>query len=287
MQSAQFSLHAAMEEKHWWFLGRRQIIRALVDCVVPAVKDTLIVDVGCGTGGNLAAFVHGYSCLGVDPSADAIQLARSRFPHAQFICGSIPEALREVQPHASLFLLADVLEHVPDDFLFLSTLLESAKPGAYLLLTVPANMALWTEHDVNFGHYRRYDLQRLQQVWSGLPVTVPVVSYYNFWLYPLVRTIRALNRWRGRASGAAGTDFQMPPRPLNTVLQRLFASEATTLVKCLEERRGRGFPYGVSLIALLRREPGILRARTKPPEVPPDPHDQLAFSNETAASLTT
>ena len=275
MQAPQFGLHAAIEEHHWWFLGRRRIIGELVRRIVPASRRELIVDVGCGTGGNLAAFTQDYSCLGIDPSSEAIRLARSRFPNAQFICGAITDALHDVRTRASLLLLTDVLEHVPDDFLLLSTLLEQLKPGTCILITVPANMALWTEHDVSFSHYRRYDLQRLQRVWLGLPVTPLLVSYYNARLYPIVWAIRAVNRVRGRASGIDGSDFHTPPRPLNDLLQRIFASETRTLVDCLEGRRPNGFSRGVSLIAIVRREEGVLHARTKPADIAPDLYNPL------------
>ena len=273
MNTAQFRLHAAIEEHHWWFLGRRRIVSELVRHLVPPSNEELIVDIGCGTGGNIAAFAQDYSCLGIDPSEEGIQLARRRFPHAQFICGAIPDALQELPRPASVMLLMDVLEHVPDDFWLLSTLLAQATPGAYLLVTVPADMRLWTEPDVSFGHYRRYDLPRLQRVWSDLPVTTSLVSYYNARLYPIVRGIRMVNRWRGRTSGAAGTDFNTPAKPLNQLLQTIFAGEAKTLVDYLEGKRTRGFSSGVSLIALLRREHGTLNVRHKSHEIPPDPHD--------------
>ena len=93
MKSAQFRLHAALEERHWWFLGRRRIVSELVRRIVPPSKEALIVDIGCGTGGNLDAFAKDYSCLGIDPSDEAIHSARRRFPESQFICGAIPDAL--------------------------------------------------------------------------------------------------------------------------------------------------------------------------------------------------
>ncbi|MGC4001909.1 MAG: hypothetical protein QM811_01660 [Pirellulales bacterium] len=59
--------------------------------------------------------------------------------------------------NADLVMLNDVLEHVRDDFLLLSRVMAELRPGAICLLTVPADMALWSPHDVAFGHYRRYD----------------------------------------------------------------------------------------------------------------------------------
>lgn len=211
MKSAQFKLHASIEETHWWFLGRRHIMREVVRQALPQAKNHLVVDVGCGTGGNLAALMPDYACAGIDMSPEAVQLARTRFPQAQFVCGSIPDDLKDLRDHASLFLLMDVLEHVPDDFLLLSTLFSMMRPGAYVFITVPAHMALWTQHDVSFGHYRRYDAERLRQVWAGLPVTTCLLSYYNARLYPIVKAVRMVNRLRGRTDGMAGTDFIVPP----------------------------------------------------------------------------
>ena len=112
-------------------------------------------------------------------------------------------------------LLTDVLEHVADDFALFSELLAATTPGTYFLITVPADPDLWSEHDESFGHYRRYDAARFEQIWQGLAVQPVFTSYFNSRLYGIVKTIRGLNRWRGHAGGAAGTDFAMPNPAVN------------------------------------------------------------------------
>src|SRR5690606_11962729 len=52
MQLAQFDLHAQIERRHWWFVARRRIIRSLIEAAIPPDQDRLVIDVGCGTGGN-------------------------------------------------------------------------------------------------------------------------------------------------------------------------------------------------------------------------------------------
>jgi hypothetical protein len=215
VQREQFQLHAEIEQRHWWFVGRRRILRRL-------------------------------------------------------IAGSVPSDLGELAGQARLFLLTDVLEHVGDDFAMLSELLAAASPGCCFLLTVPADESLWSEHDESFGHYRRYDRARLEQVWAGLPAKTLLISYFNTRLLPLVRLVRAWNHRRGHAAGRAGTDFWLPDRPANVLLTAIFAGEAARLVRSVRAPRLCGYRAGASLIALLRREEGVIPIRYKPRSLPPD-----------------
>ena len=270
MQTAQFQLHADIEQRHWWFVARRQIIERLVGALLPPSPETIIIDIGCGTGANLAALADRYRCVGIDTSTEAIELARQRFSNVQFLVGEAPKDLGPWMPRAKLLLLMDVLEHVSDDFAMFSELLSTASPGCHFLLTVPADPALWSEHDESFGHYRRYDRRRLEQVWADLPVNTLLVSYFNSRLLPLIRSIRAWNQRRGRASGRAGTDFWLPSRPMNWLLQATLAGESGRLINLLRGRRSQGYAAGTSLIALLQRREGRVKIRGKPSDLPPD-----------------
>ena len=254
MRAEQFDLHADIEDRHWWFVGRRRIMSRLLREVVPPAPDTTVIDIGCGSGGNLAELARHYRCVGIDPSPRAVELARRRFPGVGFVHGVAPRDLGAEISSARAVLLMDVLEHVQDDRELLADVVAAAPPGAVLLLTVPADAALWGPHDEVFGHFRRYDLVGFRRLWAGLPVGEMLVSYYNSRLYRAVRAVRAMGRLRGKAHGHAGTDFRVPAPPLNAALTRVFAGEGGRLVDALRNRR-RGFGRGVSLIALLRRQP--------------------------------
>ena len=268
MQHEQFQLHADIEDRHWWFVGRRRILCRLAAEVLPPSPDATVVDVGCGTGGNLAALAQSYQCVGIDTSAEAVDLARRRLPQVQFIAGRAPEDLGGLAGQARLFLLTDVLEHIADDYAMFSELLAAASPGSHFLVTVPADESLWSEHDESFGHYRRYDAARLEGVWVGLPATTLLVSYFNTRLLPIVRLVRAWNRRRGQAAGRAGTDFWLPSRPINALLTATFAGEAARLAGVLRGTK-RGYRAGASLVALcgakLARSPSGRSRRAFPP----------------------
>ncbi len=274
-----YGVHRDLEERHWWFRGRRRIMRRLLAHVVPPEQSKVVIDVGCGTGANIASLADQYSCVGIDTAEQAIAPARSHFPAVRFVCGSAPEDLGPLMGQASALLLMDVLEHVPDDFVFFSRLVAALPPGAHVLITVPADPGLWSPHDVSFGHYRRYVPERLARVWAGLPVTVRLTSYYNTRLYPIVKLVRAVNRWRGRTSGLGQSDISMPPKPFNWCLEGLFAGEAACLLACVDHPQQLTYARGVSLVALLRREPGEIQVRHKPADLEPDLHDPQSRSN--------
>jgi SAM-dependent methyltransferase len=276
MQTAQFQLHAQIEEQHWWFVARRRILADVIHAVLPPSHQTTIVDVGCGTGANLAHLAADYECVGIDTSADAVRLAQARFPNVQFIRGFAPRDLHSIVDRTRLVLLTDVLEHVPDDFSLFSELLAATHPGTFFLVTVPADLSLWSEHDEAFGHYRRYDADRLQSIWQGLPVRPLFVSYFNTRLYPLVKAIRSWNRLRGKSLGEAGTDFNMPAAPVNRALSRVFAGESERLVRMAAGEVAAPYRRGVSLMALVERTAGPVEVRRKPQHILADHFDPVA-----------
>jgi 2-polyprenyl-3-methyl-5-hydroxy-6-metoxy-1,4-benzoquinol methylase len=249
--------YANFEHDHWWYVGRRRIATSLVHSILAPSMERLIVDVGCGPGGNIASLAHEYACVGIDTSPLAIEFARGRYPEMSFRCGFAPEDLGDEAAQADLFTVMDVLEHVEHDRDLLEALVAAAKPGAHFLLTVPADPALWSPHDEAVGHLRRYTKDRFETLWKELDLEPLFVSHFNSWLYLPVKIIRTLTARKGKGYGdvsavAEGTDLRMPPAPVNALLASLFGAESGPLVRALATGRA---PYrrGVSLIAVLRR----------------------------------
>ena len=247
-------------------------IRKAIDYIERELAD--LVDVYHEQANVFSALVGIYGTKALDAVSNYeknrnLDTAQQRFPDVRFVPGHAPDDLGELASLADALLLMDVLEHVPDDFLVLSRLLAACRPGCHLLVTVPADDALWSPHDESFGHYRRYDRPRFERLWDGLPVRVRLVSYFNTRLYWLIRAIRWRNQRRRSAAGAAGTDFWLPSRPLNTMLTGIFAGEGARLEKGID-RPTKPYLRGASLIAVLRREEGTIGQRTKPAGLLPD-----------------
>ena len=252
MTPEQFELFARIEQDHWWFVARRRIMRELVAHACPAQGDAVAVDVGCGSGGNIAALADRFRCVGIDESETAIALARARFPRVEFVRSTDSSTIESYVGRAELVTCMDVLEHVRHDAAFLELIVDAARPGTTIFLTAAAGMELWSQHDVTNDHYRRYTVDQFAALWSELSVHVRLLSAFNARLYPLVRAARVIANARGRAHGVAGTDFDMPPRVVNRALERIFVGELDALRRAIDTP-SRPYARGVSVVALLER----------------------------------
>jgi hypothetical protein len=144
-----------------------------------------------------------------------------------------------------VLLMSDVLEHVANDQELLNRAIAVVPSGSHLVLTVPADPALWSQHDVDFGHFRRYRREHFQALWRNAPVDERLLSPFNARLRPLIAALR-------RLAPGTSNNLKLPVGPLNGFLQRVFAGEAAALVNAID-RNAPPFRRGVSLIAVLRK----------------------------------
>jgi SAM-dependent methyltransferase len=146
---------AALEQRHWWYAGRRGLVRRLLADRAPGVA----VDVGCGSGGNSDVLRSlGWRVLGIDSSPTAVELAAARrLPVVR------ADARRLPLPDASvdLVLSTDAWEHVAEDDAVAAEAFRVLRPGGRALVTVPAGTDLWSGHDLALGHERRYERAEL------------------------------------------------------------------------------------------------------------------------------
>ncbi|MFA7332322.1 MAG: class I SAM-dependent methyltransferase [Candidatus Delongbacteria bacterium] len=229
-----------VQREHFWFRARAEILLALLQ---PLLRPGLrVLDAGCGTGLLLSRLTGGLRLAGLDQSPRALEHAAARLPGAELRAGSLPGPLPFQPASQDLILLTDVLEHIEDDAGSLLALRDLLAPGGRLLLTVPALPTLWTRHDEEHGHFRRYTRPQLALRLAAAGFELEKLSYYNCLLLPLVLAVRELKRLLGRD----GDDMETPARPLNSLLYQVFALERHWLPRA-------NFPLGVSLVAVARR----------------------------------
>ena len=115
-----------------------------------------IVDFGAGIG-TLSALIQtrcGITpiCVEPDPTLRRILAARDLPAVAD---------LDDVTAAFDIVFSSNVLEHIVDDRACLARLHDKLPAGGGLFLFVPAFQVLWTQLDVDVGHYRRYTRREL------------------------------------------------------------------------------------------------------------------------------
>ena len=257
-----YSEMAQIQDQHWWFVARREILRnEIAHLNLP--KDAAILEVGSGTGANLSLLSEFGQVLALEMSAKAIELASAR---ADFDAtrvktrqGRCPEDLNSLSEQFDLICLFDVLEHIEDDKLSLIRLKTLLKPGGTLMLTVPAYPWMWGPHDVHLHHKRRYSKARLSADCARAGLTVKRSSYFNTLLFPLAVVARFVERLTGKKSSAAS---QIPQQTINTFLTSIFSFERILLNRMT-------FPFGLSLFAMAQTDPLNPPAPHPTPETAP------------------
>lgn len=241
MDDALYRDHDDMLEEHWWFVGRRAVVRDVLSRRLGGRDEhRRIVDIGCGTGGMLDVLLPFGAVEGMDFSEDAIARCRARYGSLVGLrVGGIPEALPKPGT-ADVACAFDVIEHIDDDVAALRAVRTSLRPGGTLIVTVPAFAFLWSEHDDLNHHKRRYTRASLQRSLVAAGFKVDRISYYNTWLFPVVAAVRLTRK--SKATSRGRSDFDLPSPPVNRALAWLFGSERFLL-------RRADFPFGVSLVA--------------------------------------
>jgi hypothetical protein len=111
---------------------------------------------------------------------------------------------------------------------------------------------LWSQHDVTAGHLRRYDPDSFTPLWRNHNATPRLMTFFNSRLYPLIRLARfAANRF-GASCGREGSDFHVPPFPVNALFEGIFASEGKRVQACLDRPEVSAYRRGISLLALIQ-----------------------------------
>jgi SAM-dependent methyltransferase len=184
MDEDEIARSAALEQRHWWYAGRRALVRRELSRLSPGRA----LDVGCGPAGNSAVLRDlGWDVTALDYVHDSAVLARRRALNAvQSDARSLPFS----DASFDLVLSSDAWEHITEDDEVAAESHRVLRPGGRLLVMVPAGMDLWSGHDVALGHVRRYERDELVGVVEKAGFVVDDVFSWNVLLRPVARARR-------------------------------------------------------------------------------------------------
>jgi SAM-dependent methyltransferase len=231
----------ALEGAHWWFAARREILADQI-AGLRLPDAARILEVGCGTGGNLELLSRFGDLTAVEPDDRARAYAAER-SGLEVRPGRLPSPLPAEASAYDLVAALDVVEHVDEDVATVGALRDMARPGGHVLVTVPAYQWMWSGHDLRHHHKRRYTADRLKAVFEGAGLPLTRLTYFNTLLFPPIAGVRLLQLLPGVAGG---DDERMPSSGLNALLRKTFAFERKLLARM-------DLPFGVSILAMGRR----------------------------------
>ena len=255
MQTEDYEYLYRLEENFWWFAGMREITATLFAPFLPP-GDRVILDAGCGTGGNLewlARYAGNGRVVGIDLISTAIEFCRKR-NHERLVQASATD-LPFADESFDLITSFDVLVQIPGrgaDDQAAREMFRVLKQGGIAFVRGAAYEWMKSGHDRALGTERRYRLDELREKLKLAGFEILRETYANSLLFPLVAIRRLLLKRIGLAD--KGSDVKPLPQNLQWI-NRVMTNALLWEAKRLRDPNAK-LPAGLSAICVARRPPG-------------------------------
>src|SRR5438445_7673239 len=148
MNPEEYEKLARIDGRHWFYAGKRAIVRHWIARYRTLGRDDVLLDAGMGTGAWLLEMAPFCQVIGLDDFAESLRIAQPRLEAAG------GKALKSRLDHvalpdgvATVVTLLDVLEHLDDDRAALVEMVRLTQPGGLIVLTDPPLRMLWRDWD--------------------------------------------------------------------------------------------------------------------------------------------
>lgn len=246
MNTDEYEKLAEVEDRHWYYSGKREIVRYWLRRVGPLKPTDTLVDCGAGTGKFIEEMSGICRAFALDDHAESLAIARKKLGMERVlegVCTALPFPDDSIDAITAL----DVLEHVEHDDIAIQEFARVLKPGGVLVVTVPAMPALWSDWDVVLHHHRRYTKRTLHALLARTSFQMLYWNYVNVAVLPIIWMVRKLRNLRAKSNAATGAraEESIPPEPINKLLRWVFVTLAC--------QRIIRFPAGVGLVGVWRK----------------------------------
>lgn len=238
MDRAAYREMADLDQRHWWYRARRDILADLIRReALPPAKGR-ILEIGCGTGHNLEMLGRFGRIDAIELDDESRSLAEERLGR-KIMSARLPELKGIKDALYDLIAALDVIEHIDDDAGAITAIAAKLKPGGKFIMTVPAHPWMWSAHDTVNHHKRRYSKRGVKQLIEGSPLRLDKIGYFNSLLFPLAVADRVASKIRGKDDA----EVKLPSAPLNKALEAVFSVERHAVGRL-------PLPPGLSLFAV-------------------------------------
>ena len=242
MKKITYDIEWNVERFHWWFTGRRRLLKILLSSS-RIHKNSLVIDVGCGVGSNLSLLNSmGFNVIGIDSEIYSLSFAKKNVS-VSLINGDLSR-LPIKSNSIDIIIATDILEHLNEDTTGIKEMYRTLAHRGIAVLTVPAFEFLWGTQDVVGMHKRRYSknefLKKLRQ--AGFDILKS--SYFNFILFIPIFIARRLIHFLGLK---IESENEINSPLINFFLKAIFSIESHML-------KFFSFPFGVSIFCVAQKK---------------------------------
>lgn len=238
MESREYQKMHELEKTNWWYCSRRKLLSIFLKKYLSF--GSKILDIGCGTGANGLEFSRTYDYAGIDSNPEAIKFSKKTLKDV-FLMNA--EDLKFKRNSFSAVLCLDVLEHLKNERIVLKNIKNILKEDGVLIVTVPAFMFLWSDHDNVLHHYRRYSQKELELLLSASGFKVLRKTYWNSFLFLPVLLLRKIKS----IFSSFSSDLEEAHHLVNGLLTCILNLEAFLISK------GIDLPFGVSILLIAKK----------------------------------
>lgn len=218
MESTEVRKLAALEDSHWWYRERRHLLAKALAGVTPGPA----LDIGAAGGGNTRVLRDlGWTPVAMEYGPDGAEVAHERGLAA---VRADARYLPLADGSLSLVVAFDILEHIEEDHLAVAEIRRVLRADGTLLIAVPADPRLWSDHDVAVDHVRRYTRETLSSVLQRGGFDIARMASWNVLLRPVVAM---------RRKKSTGSDLDDLHPVVNTALTAIITAERYLPVKQL------------------------------------------------------
>lgn len=245
MNTEYFKEYYNLERKNWYFIVRYQIIDFFLNKYLPKRSDIKILNIGAATGRSSEILMKYGEVKSLEYDKDCCNFTRETL-NIDIIQGSIT-SLPYQNESFDVVCAFDVLEHIEDDQQGADEIKRVCKQDGLIIITVPMNKALWSQHDEVNHHYRRYNKSEILKLFENLKRVH--YTFFNSLLFVPIYLFRTFSRvFKIKNRKGSGSDFSVLPQKgiINKLLYLVFKLEFKTL-------KYFKYPFGVSFFVILKK----------------------------------
>ena len=174
--------------RHPWELSR---VHCVIEEVIKYHNGTKILDIGCGDSYLDYQLIE--KIEGIDKVYGIDIYTENEINDNKYIVVNDYKKLKNKK--FDTILMFDVLEHVENDEDFLNkTVMPLMKDNGRIIMTVPAYQSLFSNHDKELKHHRRYNIKMFRDICDKSKFKIINYHYFYASLVPIRLISKLLNK---------------------------------------------------------------------------------------------